>query len=73
MLYKEIHAPQRELYGCLKPVEWEVTITVHYTVITDLSLLCLTILYRFVEGVFPDSSFDHTAINFSVQFLYVGY
>lgn len=51
MLYKEIHAPQRELCGCQKRVEWEVTIAVHYTVITDLSLLRLTILYLSVEGV----------------------
>lgn len=51
MLYKEFHAPQRELYSCQKPVEWEVTITVHYTVITDLSLLSLTILYPSVGGV----------------------
>lgn len=41
-----------EQYGCQTPVEWEVTITVHHTVITDLSLLSLTIYSTFLlEGV----------------------
>lgn len=73
MLYKEIHAPQRELYGCQKPVEWEVTITVHYTVITDLSLLSLTILYLSVEGVHFQTALLITQHRHTLtgQFLYV--
>lgn len=47
---KELPAPWRELCGCQKPVEWEVTISLHYTVITYLSLPSFTILLS-VEAV----------------------
>lgn len=49
----------REQCGCQKPVEWEVTITVRRTVITDLSLLSLSIPF-FRKHTFPGSAFDHT-------------